>query len=295
MAVTTTSTLDDLFTNIVAQARFTAEEESLMLGLVTQYNIAGQAGKTIQVPKYPAITASAVAEGNDLSDTAVSTTSVPVTVSEVGAMVTLKDMALYGAGDPASELGTVLGNSIATKIDVDLLAEFANFTSEQGTVGGALQAVDIFKAVATLKANKARGQLYGVIHPNQAYALKAQLTNTFAPDTSNDLVNEAMRNGFIGTIAGVQMYESANVKVDYTDLGDDNAVGGQDGNADTADQAVGAIFTAEGLCIAMKNTFNLETQRDASARANELVATAVYGTEVLDQSFGVKLVTKKTL
>ena len=60
MAATTSTTLDDLFANIIAQARFTAEEESLMLGLVTRYDIGNEAGKTIQVPKYPAITAAAL-------------------------------------------------------------------------------------------------------------------------------------------------------------------------------------------------------------------------------------------
>jgi len=71
MAATTSTTLDDLFVNIIAQARFTAEEQSLMMGLVTQYDIGAQAGKTIQVPKYPAIAAAGLTEGSDMSSTAV--------------------------------------------------------------------------------------------------------------------------------------------------------------------------------------------------------------------------------
>ncbi len=35
MAASTSTTLDDLFVNIIAQARFTAEEQSLLMGLVT--------------------------------------------------------------------------------------------------------------------------------------------------------------------------------------------------------------------------------------------------------------------
>lgn len=85
MAATTSTTLDDLFANIIAQARFTAEEESLMMGLVTMYNIGDEAGKTIQVPKYPAITAADLTEGTDMSSTTVSTSSVSISVGEVGA------------------------------------------------------------------------------------------------------------------------------------------------------------------------------------------------------------------
>ena len=44
MAATTSTTLDDLFANIIMQARFTAEEQSLMAGLITRYDIGNVAG-----------------------------------------------------------------------------------------------------------------------------------------------------------------------------------------------------------------------------------------------------------
>ena len=96
MAASTTSTLDDLFVNIVAQARFTAEEQSLLRNLVTVYNIDAQPGVTVQVPKYPAVSAADLTEGTDMSSTTVSTSSVSITVGEVGAQVFLTDMAAMG-------------------------------------------------------------------------------------------------------------------------------------------------------------------------------------------------------
>ena len=193
MAATTSATLDDLFANIIAQARFTAEEQSLMLGLVTQYNIGNQAGKTIQVPKYPAIAAADLTEGTDMTSTTVSTSSVSITVGEVGAQVLLTDLAAMGAGNPAEELGTVLGNAIATKIDTDLIALFDGFSSSIGTAGAEITVADLFKAAATLRANKVTGVINAVVHPYQAYQLKANLTNTFANPNGGDLQNEAMR------------------------------------------------------------------------------------------------------
>jgi hypothetical protein len=271
MAATTTTTLDDLFVNIVAQARFTAEEQSLMMGLVTMYNIGNDAGKTIQVPKYPAVSAAALTEGSDMSSTAVSTSSVSITVAEVGAQVVLTDLAAMGAGNPAAELGTVLGNSIATKIDTDLIALFDGLSTSLGSTTTELTAAYLFQAAATLRANKAPGRLVGVFHPYQTYALKANLTNTFANPNGGDLQNEAMRNGYVGTIAGIDIYESANVSVD--------------GSGD----AKGAVFAPEAFAIAMKRDFNIETQRDASLRAWELNATAVYGVGELDDSYGVEM------
>jgi N4-gp56 family major capsid protein len=151
MAATTSTTLDDLFANIIAQARFTAEEESLMLGLVTRYDIAGNEGKVIQVPKYPAITAAALTEGTDMTSTTVSTSSVDITVAEVGAQVVLTDLAAMGSGNPAQELGTVLGNAIATKMDIDLLALFDGFSASIGAAAQEITVADLFKAAATLR------------------------------------------------------------------------------------------------------------------------------------------------
>jgi len=271
MAATTSTTLDDLFANIILQARFTAEEESLMLGLVTRYDIGEVAGKTVQVPKYPAITAGALTEGTDMSSTTVSTTSQTITVSEVGAQVILTDLAAMGAGNPAEELGTVLGNAIATKIDTDLIALFDVFSTSLGGAGTEITVADLMKAAATLKTNKARGQMAAVVHPYHAYQLKANLTNTFVNPNGGDLQNDAMRNAYVGQIGGIDIYESSNVSINGSD------------------DAKGAVFVPEALAIAMKRDFNLETQRDASLRAFELNATAIYGVGELDDDYGVEL------
>jgi N4-gp56 family major capsid protein len=280
MAATTTSTLSDLFVNIVAQARFTAEEQSLMLGLVQQFDIAGTSGTTIQVPKYPAIASADLVEGTDLSSSTVTTTSVSIAVKEVGAQVVLTDLAAMGSGNPAQELGTALGNSIATKIDQDLIALFSGFGTSFGSAGTELTGSRFFQAAATLRNNKVTGDLYAVINPLAAYAMKSNFTNTFGNDgalVGSDLANDAMRSGYIGQIAGIQVFESANVAVD----GDDDAVG--------------AVFSKEALAIALKRDFNLETQRDASLRAWELNATACYGVGELDDTYGVGLLADAVL
>ena len=271
MAATTSATLDDLFVSIVAQARFTAEEQSLMRNLVTMYNIDGQAGKTVQVPKYPSITAAALTEGTDMTSTAVSTSSVSITVAEVGAQVFLTDLAAMGSGNPADELGTVLGNAIATKMDVDLIALFDGLSTSLGGTTTELTVAALFQAAATLRANKVQGRIVGVFHPYQTYALKASLTNTMVNPNAGDLQNEAMRTGYVATIAGIDIFESANVAVD--------------GSGDSK----GAIFSPQAFALAMKRDFNIEPQRDASNRGFELNATAIYGVGELDDTYGVEM------
>ena len=79
----TSSTLSELYTEIVAEAQFVATEQSIMRNLVRNYQITG-GGKAVEVPIYSAISASAVAEATDLSNTAVDPSSATITASEVG-------------------------------------------------------------------------------------------------------------------------------------------------------------------------------------------------------------------
>jgi hypothetical protein len=101
--------------------------------------------------------------------------------------------------------------------------------------------------------------------------LKANLTNTFANPNGGDAQNTAMANSYVGTIAGIDIYESANIVIDVND------------------DAKGAVFSREALAIAMKRDFQIETQRDASLRAFELNATAIYGVGELDDTYGVEM------
>lgn len=271
--VDTTENMSNLFSNIVAQARFTAEEGSLMAGLVRTYDIANISGTTIQIPKYGTITAADIAEETDLTAAALQTTSTDVVIKTVGASVLLSDLSTMGGqGNVAAEVGTVLGNAIAKKIDADVIALFDGFSQTVGTAGTAIAVADIFEAVAKIRANAYTGALACVLSPMQAYHLKAALTGTNA--FSNDVANEAMVRGFIGSIAGCNVYEHSGVGVDV--------------NGDSK----GAVFAPEALAMALKRDFVIEEQRDASARATELVATAYYGVAELEDGFGVEVLTK---
>ena len=268
---TTSSTISELYTEIVAEALFVASEQSIMRGLVRNYTIAG-GGKSVEVPIYSTVSASAVSEASDLSNTAVNPSSVTITASEVGVMTTLTDLARNSASrNVAADIGRLFGEGIATKIDSDLAALFSGFSTEKGPgAGSELTVQDLFECAAELKTNKAPGPYYGVFHPKQIFNVKKSLTNTFV-GRDTELSNEAMRTGFVGTVAGIQLFETSNISVD----GSDDSIGG--------------VFSQDALGLAMMQDLKIETQRDASLRADEIVATAVFGVGELHDSYGVKL------
>jgi hypothetical protein len=270
---TTSSTISELYTEIVQEALFIASEQSIMRGLVRNYTIAG-GGKSVEVPIYSTVSAAAVSEATDLSNTAVNPTSVTITASEVGIMTTLTDLARQSAAqDVASHIGRLFGEAIARKIDTDLSGLFTGFSTEKGPGAGAEMTIqDLFECAAELRTNNAPGPYYGVFHPKQIFNVKKSLTNTFAGSSNiPDLGNEALRSGFVGTIAGIQIFESSNISVD----GSDDSIGG--------------VFSQDALGLAMMQDLKIESQRDASLRADEIVATAVFGVGELHDSYGVKL------
>jgi N4-gp56 family major capsid protein len=274
------TTLDDIIAPIVQEAMFVANEKSIMRGLVKNFTVPQNAGKVLQVPFYPQQTAAALTEADDLTPSAISTTKKDITLAQVGLMTNVSDLALnYSQSSVVADIGRLFGEAIATKLDTDLIGLFSGFSEGQGSAGAELTIDEMFKAVAKLSTAAAPGPYVGVFHPKVMYQIKKQLTNTFVGSAGNmpDTGNEAMRNGYVGNIAGVQIFESSNVAVDGSD------------------DSVGAIFAMDALGLAMGQDITIETQRDASARATEIVGTATYGVSELHDSYGVKLTADSAL
>ena len=269
----TSSTLSELYTEIVAEAQFVASEQSIMRNLVRNYAITG-GGKAVEVPIYAAVSAAAVNEATDLSNTAINPSSQTITASEVGIMTTLTDLARNAAPrNVAADIGRLFGEAIAKKQDQDLIALFDGFSSAVGDGTSAINAAAIFNALSTLRENALNiNECAVVLHPKIAFDLKANLTNTFANANPNDLANEALRSGFVGSLAGMNVFETSNMS-----------------NTGNAGDYKGGAFHRDALALAEMQGLKIETQRDASLRADEIVATAVYGVGEIHDSYGVEL------
>ncbi len=278
---TTISTLSELFTNITQEAIFTFQETSVMRPLVTTYPITGS-GKTIEVPVYPVVSASAVNEASDLTNTAVNPTSATITASEAGIMTTLTDLARDSASrNVGADIGKLFGEAIAKKVDTDLVGLFVSFTTnEVGAAAVELDADLIFKAVAKLRMLNVPAPYYGVFHPRAVYNLKKTLTQAGYNTNANaisEIGNEILRNNFVGSVAGVQIFENANI------------------TADASDDAYGAVFHPASIGLALKEDFKVETQRDASLRGTEIVASITYGKGAVKESYGCAVITDTTI
>lgn len=269
---TSTTTLATLQPKIIREAMFVAQEQTIMRNLVRNFPMPAYTGKTVNVPFYPELTAASVAELTDLENQAVSTTEKTLTIGEAGLMVTISDMSVNTSADNVvASIGRQAGLAIAKKIEKDLLAKFAGFSQVVGSNATKITVAHIAQAVAKLRSQGiTSSEIFCVLHPNVAYDLIMELTAAGINPNGGDLQNEAMRNGFISRILGVQVFQSSNIE-------------------ETAGDSVGGLFVRDAIGFALAQDVKVEFERNASLRATEMVVTAVYATGELVDQYGVAL------
>ena len=270
----------ELFTKLLAEAQFAMYEQAVARQIVTPFDVPSNAGKVLQVPVYSAVTAGGLTEGTAPSAADTNTTSVDITLAEIGTYFQVTDMLRDSAQrDVIADLGAQAGRAIAEKMDTDVFALFNSFTNSVGTEDSAITVDNIFEAVATLRNNKVVGPLAAVVSPRQALQLKKELAGTGGANlTASEIGSDILRGYYIGSVAGCQIFESSLVKRDL------------DTDTDTELNAVGAVFAPTAIGHAMRGGIRMETQRQAAARAEDIMMSAVCGQAILQNAHGVKIV-----
>jgi len=275
-----------LYSNIVQAGLYTLQEASIMRPLVRNYDMTGTPGLTAQVPIFPALTADEPGDGGDLSNKAFNVqTSKTITATEKGILVTLTDLATETASeDVAAAIGRQIGQGMALKVDQDIAALFTGFSNTVGSGGTDVSVDTMFQAAAKLRNNKAPGPYYCVLHPYQAYSLKKQLTNAGATMSHNlsDVGNTALAQGFVGMIAGINIFEST-------------VIGGNSASSTGTGNYYGAVFSQDAIGYMLKRNMRVENQRDASLRATEIVGSMAYGVSEIFDQYGVAVIGNATL
>jgi hypothetical protein len=262
--------LDALMVNTKAATIFQAQEASLFLGgsLIPMVNVPA-GSMTAQVPVLGSVAATKITAeatpGADLDAVLPGDTKVLINVDVHAARTVLRDL----GGVDANDIGRQLGAAVSKSFDEDVATAMGSLTAQE-TVG-TLDLAKIFEGVETIRGSGETGQLYGIVSTNSYAALMTAIGN--AAYAGGDFQTEALRNGFVGNIAGVQMFVSS-----Y--LNDTNT---------GATNTQCAIFGADAMRIAMQKNVDLEVERRAAAVGFDVVASLHAGVGVVDATRGVLL------
>jgi N4-gp56 family major capsid protein len=276
-----TSINNELYANLVTAAQFAAYEQSVARQLVTVFDAPLNTGLNLQVPIWSSVSADLIADEAAATVKNTNTTSATITLKEhvVYHQVTdqLRDSAYSNV---FAQLGDQSGRAIAESMDKQVFDAMADgtygFSTDLGTAGAELTPQLILKAAATLRQRKLTGPFYAVVHPGAAYGLKKNLTATLPYAGAgglvnpSDLGNDVLRGFYIGTIAGVEIYESALVPVSGTD-------------------ATCAVFARTAFGHAMRGSIDMNTLYLPAYRATDVVLKAVAGATTLNALHGVTI------
>ena len=255
---------DALFVAAKAATVYAAHEQSLFLG-GGMIPVVNAPNGLLQVPELAAVAAttltSEAAPGVDLDALLPADTKNTIQCDIYAARSVLRDL---GAIDPA-EIGRVLGNAVSKAFDTAVMAELDNLTAS--TSDSDPMTVDaLFDAAAQIRGNGETGALMGIVSAAEAANLMKDIGSTSY--AGGDFQSEAMRNGFLGTVAGIRMFQSSYI----------------------TGTNKGFVFAGDAARIAMQKNVDIEVGRRPEAVGSDVVASLHAGVSVIDAGRGVKMV-----
>ncbi len=253
---------DALFVAAKAATVYSAHETSLFLtgGMIPVVNAPNG---LLQVPELAGITATTLtaeaAPGVDLDAVLSADTKNIVQCDVYAARSVVRDL---GNIDP-SEIGRVLGNGVAKAFDTAVITALNGLTAQ--ATPQVVTVDSLFDAAAQIRGAGEMGQLMGILSTADAALLMKDIgTNAYG---GGDFQSEAMRTGFLGTVAGIRMFQSSYV----------------------TGVNKGFVFAGDAARIAMQRNVTMETGRRPEAVGVDVVASLMAGVGVIDATRGVKL------
>ena len=266
---------------IIGDAVVAFNKANVMLPLITSRQCP-KGALTVQFVDYTKIASSDVGAATDGADyttmTSIDTAAKTALVSEHVIRTDVSDLAAMGsAEDYTGNVGDVLGNAVSAKLDDDLVTLGESFSQTECAAGTALALDHIFGSMRQLRAAGAPFPYNLVLSPKQVWGAKGLSGLLVDPSAGaqadNPLSQSKLVNGMVGTIAGFNVYWSDQINEDVGSGGD----------------AAGFAFSkgALGLAIGPEGLMRIETERNASFRTTEYVATGFWKEIEIHDSFGV--------
>ena len=294
MALTNTSTAAGGLGRTIGDAVIAFNHVNVMYPLVTVKQ-AARGSNHVQFSDWTKLTSGNVTAATQATTTtavAITTAARTATISEHVIASTVSDLVLMGSGDDITgQAGTALGNAVAAKLDDDVVELGKSFSQTECGAGTSLALSHIFGSMRQLRAAGAPMPYNLVLSPKQVWGGKGiiSLLHNTALDTAGSSTtdtatarpigimgskgDEAFQVGYVGSIAGFNVYWSDQIDEDVSSGGDAAGFAMSSG-------ALGVGVGAEGL-------FRVATERDEMLRAVNYVATGFWGEIEIKDTYGV--------
>lgn len=265
---TVTGSLADSLPTMIQSARLFEEYEMIVPKTVDQQKLPKGQGSTwneIRVNQLQAqnITENTVMDNaQQFDDTIFSVTPVLVQI-----MTRITDKTFRRvSGNVSALLGRAAQLAINRKMDTDGLGQYANFSVTLCGTGTTLNHGHVSAAVANIQGNTTEsgmgaGPIHTVIHPFGTKDLQAEVESGIGTYVVTEgLTEEFYKTGFVGPIAGSNMWNNGNITINSTP------------------DARGATYAQRALVLVREMEMKTETRRrpDVGGGADEVFITLGY-------------------
>jgi len=276
---TLSANIAGIIDDIQADALMKLQDTVGILDIVRWVDTEGEQGKTVDFPIYAAVSSSdvsQVAEGTDhTTNKQVTNAATTATVEEHVIKTFVSDLAVLSASTRNSlvdDISTMFANAVKAKLEDDIVGLFGSFTQTVCSAGTTMTLAHWYDAIRQIKAANGDIRTLGaVISPKQYYGAKGLrpllVDNSGASKLSEDFLNK----GFVDNPFGMKVLVSNEINE----------------NVDAGGDAAAGIFAKGAIGVHTKGLFNLEAERDASARGFELVGVGRWKEVELVDDWGV--------
>ena len=241
MALTNTSTAAGGLGRTIGDAVIAFNHSNVMYPLVT-VKPAARGSNHVQFSDWTKLTSgdvSAATQATATTAVAITTAARTATISEHVIESQVSDLVVMGSGDDVeNQAGPALGNAVAAKLDDDLVELGKTFSQTECGAGSSLALSHIFGSMRQLRAAGAPMPYNLVLSPKQVWGGKGiiSLLHNTALDTAGSSTTdtatarpvgmmgskgeEAFQTGFVGSIAGFNVYWSDQTDEDVSSGGD---------------------------------------------------------------------------
>ena len=286
MALTNTSTAAGGLGRTIGDSVIAFNHVNVMFPIVTVKQ-AARGSNHVNFSDWTKLTSGNVTAATQATTTtavAITTAARTATISEHVIAATVSDLVIMGSGDDITgQAGTTLGNAVAAKLDDDLVELGKGFSQTECGAGTSLALSHVFGSMRQLRAASAPFPYSLVLSPKQVWGSKGiiSLLHDAAVTGSNSKPmsimgnkgDEAMAAGYVGSLAGFDVY--------WSDQIDENVSSG--GDAAGFAMSKGAL----GLGVGAEGLFRVALERDEMLRAVNYVATGFWGEIEVKDTFGV--------
>lgn len=177
-------------------------------------SIAGMGSKVKSFPRWVKDAGADITEATAMSNTALETLDVAVTVAQVGILREIMDFAAETVNiGPQALFQAVLDDGVALVVEMledDLAALFSSATTTVGTTTQDMTIGNFVEGIAKMRTSKVRGDYVSVLDDQQSFDLSAAIAASTGAVWGGGNVDQSILNsrsdGFVGSLMNVPIY-----------------------------------------------------------------------------------------